>query len=137
MSNTSSSEEPTVVNALKTVKLEDFKDVPKIPCARNAFLYGMGAGVSVGAVRFLAKRSIPTAANWAVAAFCGVAAVSFEMCQMERKQKLEKLRMIIKATDSNGQSRAGDRPLIVDQSGKRGAFHVMVETPPSSDKKDE
>lgn len=29
-------------NSIQTVKIEDFKDVNKIPCARNALLYGIG-----------------------------------------------------------------------------------------------
>ncbi|OAD67496.1 hypothetical protein PHYBLDRAFT_151404 [Phycomyces blakesleeanus NRRL 1555(-)] len=110
-----------------TVKLEDFKDVPKIPCARNAMLYGMGAGTGVGAVRYLMKQRIPTAANWAVAVFCGVSAVSFELCQMARKQKLEKLQLIIKATDSR--PIPSNERVTIDERGRNGAFHVMVDLP--------
>ncbi|KAI9027177.1 hypothetical protein CLU79DRAFT_740690, partial [Phycomyces nitens] len=119
--------EPRVSEALKTVKIEDFKDVPKIPCARNSLLYGMGSGIGVGAIRYMMKQRIPTAANWAVGVFCGVSAISFELCQMARKQKLEKLQLIVKATDSRPIP-ANER-LTIDERGRNGAFHVMVDLP--------
>ncbi|CAO3596483.1 unnamed protein product, partial [Absidia cylindrospora] len=53
------------VEVLKTVKLEEFKDVGKIPCARTSLMYGMGAAFGLGAIRFILKRSVPTATNWA------------------------------------------------------------------------
>ncbi|KAI9316996.1 hypothetical protein BX666DRAFT_2027070 [Dichotomocladium elegans] len=118
-------EKPTVTDAFKTIKLEDFKDVGKIPCARNSLLYGMGAGLGLGSIRFFVKRSVPSAANWAVAAFCGVSAIAFEMCQMDRKQKLEKLHLIVKESNSRGQHRR----TVVDESGANGAFHVVIDTP--------
>ncbi|KAG1057238.1 hypothetical protein G6F46_008826 [Rhizopus delemar] len=120
----SQQDSPSFVDALKTIKLEDFKEVNKIPCSRNALLYGMAAGVTIGAIRFMSKRIVSTSANWAVGTFCGVSAVSFEMCQMERKQKLEKLRMIVKATDSQRNEK-----LVITERGKNGAFDVVIETP--------
>jgi hypothetical protein len=69
---------------------------------------------------------IPTSANWAVGTFCGVSIVSFEACQMERKQKIEKMRLIVKATDSKPKP---DEKMIVTERGKNGAFNVVIETP--------
>lgn len=106
----------------------------------GAFFY-IAAGVTIGAIRFMSKRKllrtwnkteilklkigiVSTSANWAVGTFCGVSAVSFEMCQMERKQKLEKLRMIVKATDSQRNEK-----LVITERGKNGAFDVVIETP--------
>ncbi|KAI8149683.1 hypothetical protein BJV82DRAFT_662969 [Fennellomyces sp. T-0311] len=120
--------QPTFSEAFKTIKVEDFKDVGKIPCARNALLYGMGGAFGVGGIRYLMKRAVPTAANWAVAAFCGISLISFEMCQMDRKQKLEKLHLIVKETNSRGQKRR-----VVDEQGKNGAFHVVIDTPEAPD----
>ncbi|CEG83106.1 hypothetical protein RMATCC62417_17078 [Rhizopus microsporus] len=127
--SSSQQDSPSFVDALKTIKLEDFKDINKIPCSRNALLYGMAAGVAMGAVRFMSKRMIPTSANWAVGTFCGVSAISFEMCQMDRRQKLEKLRMIVKATDSERNEK-----LMVTERGKNGAFEVVFETPVNNKK---
>ena len=39
------------MEALSTIKLKDFKDVYKKPCARDALLTGIGAGFGVGGVR--------------------------------------------------------------------------------------
>ncbi|KAI9483321.1 MAG: hypothetical protein EXX96DRAFT_459889, partial [Benjaminiella poitrasii] len=54
----SEEESPKFVDALKTIKLEDFKEIKQIPCARNALLYGIVAGVTMGAVRFALKRRV-------------------------------------------------------------------------------
>ncbi|CAO3696562.1 unnamed protein product [Rhizopus stolonifer] len=117
----SQQDSPSFSDAFKTIKLEDFKEVNKIPCSRNALLYGMATGVAVGAICFLTKRAVKTSANWAVGTFCGVSAISFEMCQMERKAKLEKLRMIVKTTDSKEKLKITER--------RSGAFDVVIETP--------
>lgn len=81
----------------------------------------------MGAVRFATKRMIPTSANWAVGTFCGVSVISFEACQMERRQKIEKMRLIVKATDSKP-NKPEDK-MIVTERGKNGAFNVVIETP--------
>lgn len=80
----------------------------------------------MGALRFVSKRRIPTSANWAVATFIGVSAISFEACQMDRKQKIEKMRLIVKATDSRPKP---SEKMIVTERGKNGAFNVVIETP--------
>lgn len=80
----------------------------------------------MGALRFVSKRRIPTSANWAVATFIGVSAVSFEACQMERKAKIEKMRLIVKATDSRPKP---SEKMVVTERGKNGAFNVVIETP--------
>lgn len=87
----------------------------------------------MGAVRFATKRALPTSTNWAVGTFCGVSIVSFEGCQMDRRQKLEKLRLIVKATDSKPKP---DEKMIVTERGKNGAFNVVIETPPIPEKEE-
>lgn len=63
---------------------------------------------------------MPTAANWAVGTFCGVSLIAFEMCQMDRKQKTERLHLIIKETNS--------RQTVKEQI-KKGGLQVIVDTP--------
>lgn len=46
---------------------------------------------------------------------------------MERRQKIEKMRLIVKATDSKPKP---DEKMIVTERGKNGAFNVVIETPP-------
>lgn len=43
--------EPGFVEALKTIKLQDFKEVHKKPCTREGFLTGIGAAFATGGVR--------------------------------------------------------------------------------------
>ena len=38
-------------DALKSIRLSDFKEVHKKPCVRDSFLVGMGAGFGVGGFR--------------------------------------------------------------------------------------
>ena len=40
-----------IIDALKTVKLEEFAEVHKKPCVRDALLTGIGAGFGVGGIR--------------------------------------------------------------------------------------
>ena len=94
----------------------------------------LGAGVTMGILRFASKRRMPTAANWGVFTFMGVSAVSFEACQMERKQKLEKIRMIVKATDSRPKA---EEKMVITERGKNGAFNVVIETPAQLEDKKE
>lgn len=66
--------------------------------------------------------SVPSAANWAVAAFCGVSIISFEMCQMDRRQKLERLHLIVKETNSRT-----NKQVVVDEH-RKGGLHVVIDT---------
>jgi cytochrome c oxidase assembly protein subunit 20 len=51
--NTTSSkpENPTLSEAAKTVRIEDFKQFHKYPCTREALLTGIGGGIGIGGVR--------------------------------------------------------------------------------------
>ena len=44
---------PSLAEAVKTVRLEDFKQVHMYPCVRESLLLGIGAGFGVGGVRAL------------------------------------------------------------------------------------
>jgi len=53
--NTAGSHEPTPTlgDAIKTVRLGDFKQVHMYPCVRESLLMGIGAGFGLGGVRAL------------------------------------------------------------------------------------
>ena len=40
-----------IIDAFKTIKLRDFKEVHTKPCARESLLTGIGAGFGVGGIR--------------------------------------------------------------------------------------
>ncbi|POY75528.1 hypothetical protein BMF94_1431 [Rhodotorula taiwanensis] len=81
----------TVLDAMRTIDpVSDLQRLPNMPCARYSLLFGIVAGVSVGALRFLFARTgrrgtlrggaegpwsqVGVAANWAVGAW-GVASL--------------------------------------------------------------
>ncbi|KAL8683052.1 MAG: hypothetical protein Q9186_000962 [Xanthomendoza sp. 1 TL-2023] len=74
--------EPAIVDALKTIKLEDFKEVHKKPCTREGFLTGIGAAFATGGVQAI------LGGLWAVGAFAFGSFAMHEYCQ--RKRKIEK-----------------------------------------------
>ncbi|KAI8581392.1 hypothetical protein K450DRAFT_232836 [Umbelopsis ramanniana AG] len=127
--------EPSIKEALKTVKIEDLKNIPQIPCARNSLLYGIGGGAGFGAIRFLARRSVPSAANWAVGSFCAIATISFEMCQMDRRNTVTKLKTKI------NEIKTRERSQIVEERDRSGALSAVIELPEHlknfNEKKDE
>ncbi|KAG2174794.1 hypothetical protein INT43_005856 [Umbelopsis isabellina] len=132
MSSSKDPNEPSLSEALKTVKIEDLKNVPQIPCARNSLLYGIGmyiirekhcGGAGFGAIRFLAKRSVPSAANWAVGSFCLISLISFEMCQIDRRNTVTKLRTKINEVKSR------ERMQTIEERDKSGALKAVIELP--------
>jgi cytochrome c oxidase assembly protein subunit 20 len=44
---------PALTDAVKTVKLEDFKKVHMYPCVRESLLVGIGSGFGIGGIRAL------------------------------------------------------------------------------------
>ncbi|KAL7754200.1 hypothetical protein RI367_000181 [Sorochytrium milnesiophthora] len=73
--------------AVKTVKIEDFKHVNEMPCSRSSLLYGMGAGFGSGILRFAYKGSVLSASNYAVGSFCAVSLLAWEFCQYEQRRR--------------------------------------------------
>lgn len=109
--------ETTIIEAVKTIKLEDFKEVHRKPCARDALLIGIGAGFGVGGMRAIIggpswflfflygpiclTDAAPTlkACSWAVATFCFGAFVSHEFCQRKRLLELQGLKRAVEVMD--------------------------------------
>lgn len=52
-SGTSARQKPTLLDGLKSIHPSDFAQVHKLPCARDSFLTGMGAGFCVGGLRLV------------------------------------------------------------------------------------
>jgi Protein of unknown function (DUF3767) len=44
---------PAITDAVKTIKLEDFKKVHMYPCVRESLLMGIGSGFGIGGIRAL------------------------------------------------------------------------------------
>lgn len=69
-------------------KWEDMKNViSTVPCAREGFLYGIGSGIAVGALRLFKGGSGMSAGNWAVGTFAAMAVVSNKLCLYHRTRQ--------------------------------------------------
>ncbi|KAI9341261.1 hypothetical protein DFJ73DRAFT_843894 [Zopfochytrium polystomum] len=87
------SKKPTYADAIKSLKLKDLapENVARLPCARNALLYGIGTGLGIGTARFLATRRPRTSGNWAILSFAVTAVASWEVCRLQRRVVQEEM----------------------------------------------
>ncbi|KAL8994578.1 MAG: hypothetical protein Q9169_005496 [Polycauliona sp. 2 TL-2023] len=86
--------EPGIVDALKTIKLQDFKEVHKKPCTREGFLTGIGAAFATGGVRAILGAPVWTACSWAVGAFAFGSFAMHEYCQAKRRREKEGIQRV-------------------------------------------
>ncbi|KAI9731420.1 MAG: hypothetical protein M1818_007810 [Claussenomyces sp. TS43310] len=84
-------EVPSLNEAIKTVRLGDFRQVYMYPCVRDSLLTGIGGAFAVGGIRGLMGTPVMKACNWAVGTFCFLGIGSYEFCL--QKRKLEKANM--------------------------------------------
>lgn len=88
-----------VLDALKSVRLTDFKEVHRKPCVRDALLPGIGAGFVMGGIRAIMGGQIFTACTWAVGSFCVGSAAMYEFCQRRRKLEREGMQRVVEVVD--------------------------------------
>ncbi|KAH8819434.1 hypothetical protein F5884DRAFT_760516 [Xylogone sp. PMI_703] len=91
--------EPTFTNALKTVRLGDFKQVHMYPCVRDSLLTGIGAGFGVGGIRALLGAPIPKATNWAASSFVLLSFASYEYCLYKRTLEKAQVKRAVEIID--------------------------------------
>ncbi|GAA5864058.1 hypothetical protein JCM8547_005121 [Rhodosporidiobolus lusitaniae] len=102
----------TILDAARTISpLQDLQKLPQIPCSRNALLFGIVAGASVGGLRFVFSRTarrgalygdsrgpwgeVLTAANWAVGAW-GVGSLgAWETCRARQTAEAAKMQALV------------------------------------------
>ncbi|KAL2186514.1 cytochrome oxidase biogenesis protein, Cox20 subunit [Thermothelomyces heterothallicus CBS 203.75] len=87
--------QPTIVDAMQTIKPSDFLTFHQAPCARTGLLAGIGAGAAVGALRWIMGLPVPRAANWAVGTGVLGAIGQYEYCQFRRHQEREKVKRVV------------------------------------------
>ncbi|KAI1499127.1 hypothetical protein F5X99DRAFT_411449 [Biscogniauxia marginata] len=90
---------PSLSEALNTIKSEDFFTVHKMPCAREGFLTGIGAGAVIGAGRFVLGARIPKAANWAFGSFLLGSIIQWEYCQAQRFKERTAMARVVEVID--------------------------------------
>ncbi|KAK0750160.1 hypothetical protein B0T18DRAFT_323153 [Schizothecium vesticola] len=87
---------PSLTDAVTTIKPNDFLSVHQTPCAQRGFLTGISAGMGIGGLRWVLGLSLPRAANWAVGAGVAAAAAQYEWCQFRRRVEREKMVRMVK-----------------------------------------
>ncbi|OHF01233.1 hypothetical protein CORC01_03548 [Colletotrichum orchidophilum] len=86
---------PSISEAVKSIKSDDFLSVTQTPCARDGFLTGIASGAGIGGLRYVIGGSPIKAANWAVGSFLVGCIGSYEYCQMKRRQERVKMKRTV------------------------------------------
>ncbi|KAK0101742.1 hypothetical protein ONS95_006895 [Cadophora gregata] len=92
-------EVPTLVSAIKTVRIQDFKQVHMYPCVRESLLLGIGGAFGMGGVRALWGAPIPKAANWAVGTFVFASFANYEFCLYRRRLERHHMKRAVEIID--------------------------------------
>ncbi|CZS95278.1 related to COX20 In the maturation and assembly of cytochrome oxidase involved protein [Rhynchosporium agropyri] len=95
----SGKEAPTLVSAIKTVRVQDFKQVHMYPCVRESLLMGIGGAFGMGGVRALWGAPIPKAANWAVGTFVFASFANYEFCLYRRRLERQHMKRAVEIID--------------------------------------
>ncbi|KAI1007359.1 hypothetical protein K3495_g856 [Podosphaera aphanis] len=90
---------PSLVEAIKTVRWQDFKQVHMYPCTKDSLLVGIAGAFGMGGVRTIFGASIPKAANWAVGTFAIAAVASYEICQAKRNIEKVQIKKVVEVMD--------------------------------------
>ncbi|KAI0116134.1 cytochrome oxidase biogenesis protein, Cox20 subunit [Hypoxylon sp. NC0597] len=94
-----SSSQPTITEGLRSIKRDDFFNVHQIPCARQGFMTGIGAGAAVGMGRYFVGARVPTAANWAFGAFFIGSIIQWEYCRAKRANEKAAMARAVEVMD--------------------------------------
>ncbi|KAF2851100.1 hypothetical protein T440DRAFT_467841 [Plenodomus tracheiphilus IPT5] len=78
---------PTYFDAVRTLGPEYYLNFHKRPCVRDSQLQGIAAGFAGGSLVAIVGKPIYLASNWAVATWCGVSVVSYQVCQYYRSKE--------------------------------------------------
>ncbi|QIX00579.1 hypothetical protein AMS68_006096 [Peltaster fructicola] len=81
--------EVTLQGAIGTIKAEEFWDIAKKPCVRDAFMTGIGVGFGAGGLRAILGARVWLACNWAVGSFIAGSMVQYQYCQYRRHAEKE------------------------------------------------
>ncbi|KDN41253.1 hypothetical protein K437DRAFT_249687 [Tilletiaria anomala UBC 951] len=93
-----------VRSAISQLSLDDFKNIPRIPCARNSLLLGIMTAGGVVGISAVARRGIRRALNWGVGGFCFVSLASWETCRRSRAAEKARMKMIVESYQRGGKA---------------------------------
>ncbi|KAF2129862.1 cytochrome oxidase biogenesis protein, Cox20 subunit [Dothidotthia symphoricarpi CBS 119687] len=78
---------PTYIDAVRSLGPEYYLNFHKRPCIRDSQLQGIAAGFAGGSLAAIIGKPVLIASNWAVATWCGVSVVSYQVCQYYRSKE--------------------------------------------------
>ncbi|TRX95726.1 hypothetical protein FHL15_003280 [Xylaria flabelliformis] len=90
---------PTFKDGMQSIKSDDFFRVHQIPCAREGFMTGIGAGAAVGVGRYFVGARASKAANWAFGAFLLGSVIQWEYCQAQRRKERAAMARVVEVID--------------------------------------
>ncbi|KAF2886812.1 hypothetical protein ILUMI_19361 [Ignelater luminosus] len=74
------------------------RDITKIPCFRNSFLYGICGGITCGLARFMFTSRVKSATDFAVASFAVITMGYWFQCRYEyskTKFEMDKMKYLL------------------------------------------
>lgn len=74
----------TLADAVKTIKLEEYKDFTKKPCVRDGLLTGIGSGFALGGLTAILRRPVWSVCNYSVGGFVAMSLGGYQYCQYYR-----------------------------------------------------
>ncbi|OSS52430.1 hypothetical protein B5807_03068 [Epicoccum nigrum] len=81
------SDGPSYIDAVRSLGPEYYMNFHKRPCVRDSQLQGLAAGFAGGSLAAIIGKPVLIASNWAVATWCGVSVVSYQVCQYYRSKE--------------------------------------------------
>ncbi|KAF2459388.1 hypothetical protein BDY21DRAFT_362135 [Lineolata rhizophorae] len=72
---------------VRRLSWEDFKNVGRLPCARDAFLTGIGGAFAAGGAALVLKKPLWNSCNWAVGTYAVTAMSSYQYCAVQRQRE--------------------------------------------------
>ncbi|KAI1074007.1 hypothetical protein F5B20DRAFT_586723 [Whalleya microplaca] len=92
-------QQPGIKEGFESIKTADFLHVHRVPCAREGFLTGIGAGAVAGMGRYVAGARIPKAANWAFGVFFLGSIIQWEYCRAQRAKEHAAMARVVEVMD--------------------------------------
>ena len=88
-----------VVDAAKSIKWEDWSQLPARPCVKDSLMTGIGSGFALGGVRAVMRAPVFSACNWAVGAFCFTSFGVYQYCTYQRNTEREGMKRAMEIMD--------------------------------------
>ena len=126
-----------LVDAVKTVKWQDFMTVHQQPCARDGFVTGIAGGGATGALMWVigsmsnhfltifitmltqCLEPVARATNWAVLGFVFMSFGAYEICNYKRKVEKTGVRMMHEVMEEKRQKQKEQKELAKAEAERR------------------